>query len=290
MRRLFILFLITPFILQAQSAFISGSDSICDNSIAPAEVKVSFNLATPPYTFVYAIDGTNQTSITTNLNPYVINTSDEGVYTLTSFSDANIIGSTSGSALVTILESPIALIHLASDTLSVMYPTANFASHSSGNIISWDWDFGDNTPNKFSPDVSHTYKDSIAIYQASLIVEDDNGCLDTTLHNVWVKNEYWIYIPNSFTPDYNMINDKFCFEYNGIRENTFLFKVYNFQGKLMFQSANPSELTCSSGGGWDGSYIDANTDSAFDIYVYEIYFQDFEGWIRQEYGTINLFR
>ena len=63
------------------------------------------------------------------------------------------------------------------------------------------------------------------------------------------------------------INDKFCFEYNGIRENTFLFKVYNFQGKLMFQSANPSELTCSSGGGWDGSFIDTNTDSAFDISI-----------------------
>tara|TARA_B100001250_G_scaffold71785_1_gene58142 strand:- start:2250 stop:3119 length:870 start_codon:yes stop_codon:yes gene_type:complete len=288
--RSILVFFLAPIFLNGQSAFISGSDSICDNATIQAEVKVSFNLAAAPYTFVYAMDGVNQPPVTTNLNPYVINTSEDGVYTLTSFSDANVIGSISGSALVTVFESPTAMIHLATDTLSVMYPTANFISHSIGSIISWDWDFGDNTPNKFLPDVSHTYKDSIATYQASLIVLDDNGCKDTTINHIWVKNEFWIYIPNSFTPDYNMINDRFCFEYNGVRESTFLFKVYNFQGKLMFQSTDPSELTCSSGGGWDGSYIDNNTDSDFNTYVYEIYLQDFEGWIHQEYGTINLFR
>jgi hypothetical protein len=87
-----------------------------------------------------------------------------------------------------------------------------------------------------------------------------------------------------------MVNDKFCIDYNGIRENTFLFKVFNSQGSLMFQSTNSSELRCSTGGGWNGKYLQDNMNLPLDVYAYEIYFQDFEGWKHQEYGTINLVR
>jgi gliding motility-associated-like protein len=99
-----------------------------------------------------------------------------------------------------------------------------------------------------------------------------------------------MYIPNSFTPDLDGINDNFCIEYNGIRENTFLFKVFNSQGDLMFQSANPLELKCNEeDGGWNGKSLQ-DIDLPLDIYAYEIYFQDFGGWKHQEYGTINLVR
>ncbi len=275
--------------MNAQSAFISGNDSICDNSSISAEVIVSFNSSTEPYTFVYAIDGVDQPSITTTVNPHIINTYNTGVYTLTSFYDANLFGSFSGSALVTILESPEAFIHLQSDTLSIIYPTAHFISKSIGDITSWSWDFGDNTINAFTPNVSHTYN-SLGLYQASLIVMDTNGCLDTATNRIWVRDKYWIYIPNSFTPDNEEPNNKFCIEYNGIRENTFLLKVFNFQGDLMFQSTDPLGLKCSMGDGWDGRYLDSNMDLPSDIYAYELYFQDFEGWKHREYGTISLVR
>ncbi len=287
-KNIFIILLV-PFFVNAQSAFISGNDSICSNSSIAAEVTVSFNTSLAPYTFIYAIDGINQAPITTTLNPHVISTYKAGVYTLTSFSDANLFGSVSGSALVTSLESPSALIHLQTDTLSIIYPTAYFVCNSFGNIVSWDWDFGDNTINSSVADVAHTYN-ALGLYQASLIVTDINGCVDTAIHNVWVKDEYWIYIPNSFTPDNEEPNNKFCIEYNGIRENTFLFKVFNHQGDLMFQSTDLLGLKCSEGNGWDGKYFDNNMDLPFDIYAYELYFQDFEGWKHSKYGTISLVR
>ena len=74
----------------------------CNNDNNPAEITVSFSAATEPYTFTYAINGISQTSITTSLNPYVISTKKEGIYTLTSFSDANEIGAVSGSGIVNI--------------------------------------------------------------------------------------------------------------------------------------------------------------------------------------------
>ena len=289
MMRNILIIILTPFLVNAQSAFISGDDSICSNSPILAEVMVSFSSSIEPYSFVYAIDGVGQDAITTTVNPHIIRTYNAGVYTLESFSDANVVGSVSGSALVAILDSPEALIYLQSDTLSISYPNANFISKSIGSIVSWDWDFGDNTINEFAPDVFHTYSD-LGLYQASLIVMDLNGCMDTATNNVWVRDKYWFYIPNSFTPDNEEPNNRFCIEYNGVRENTFLIKVFNFQGDIMFQSTDLIGMKCSLGNGWDGKYLYSNIDLPCDIYAYEVYFQDFEGWKHREYGTISLVR
>ena len=97
--------LINPTVLPMAS--ISGNDTICYNQNIDAQVTVSFGGATPPFSFIYAINGVSQPSITTNVNPYVISTQQAGTYTLTSFSDALAVGSISGAALVTVNTSPI---------------------------------------------------------------------------------------------------------------------------------------------------------------------------------------
>ena len=110
------------------NAFISGNDTICDNSSNNAEVKISFS-GSCAYTFVYSHNGVNQNPITTSVNPYIISTIKEGLYELVSFSDVNEIGWTSGSAMVTLLESPEALFSLISDTLSILNSTALFTDN-----------------------------------------------------------------------------------------------------------------------------------------------------------------
>ena len=278
----------------AQTAFISGNDTICDNGLG-AIVKVDFT-GTAPFTFVYSINGVNKSPITTQNISYLINTKTAGTFTLVSYNDAVAVGSVSGSAIITVLESPTAIIHLDSDTLSTIYPVADFFSNSEGDIVAWDWVFGDNTANSNSENPKHTYPiDSEGlglkgIYQSALIILDANGCSDTAIHQVFVQEEYWLYIPTSFTPDNDKLNDKFCIEYHAIRENTFLFKVYNVQGDLMFQSTNPKNLKCSLNGGWDGIHFETQKDLPAEMYVYELYFQDFEGWKHKQYGSIQLLR
>ncbi|MAW21471.1 MAG: hypothetical protein CMD16_03640, partial [Flavobacteriales bacterium] len=108
---------------------------------------------------------------------------------------------------------------------------------------------------------------------------------------VTITDEFWVYIPNSFTPDNDGVNDKFCIEYNGIRDNTFLFKIMDSQGVLMYESRSPSELKCSGLDlGWDGKQYKTKYDLPSDTYLYEVSFQDFEGWKHKEYGTIILVR
>jgi len=273
------------------NAFISANDSICSNSPHPAEVKVSFSAAIEPYTFIYAINGVNQPAITTTVNPHIIYTFSAGAYTLTSFSDALEIGSTSGSGLVTVNPCPTALFTTETDTLNILFPTLQLNDVSLGNIVTWDWNFGDNTANQFIQNPYHTYKDSIGIYQISLIVTDDVGCTDTITKQIWITDEYWMYIPNSFTPDHDGINDVFCLQHNGVREATFHFNIYDKFSNLVYTTDKIKDLECFlNENGWDGTHYETGNDLPMGMYIYEVYFQDFEGWKHEETGHLFIIR
>ena len=297
-KNFFLVIFFIPFLLKAQispTSFISGNDTVCDNSTSSAVVVFNFS-GTSPFTFVYAINGINEPSITTSINPFLLSTKQAGIYTLETFSDFNGPGTVNGSALVTIHTSPIATIYTSTDTLSIMNPGVDLYSHSSGNIVQQVWNYGDNTGNDTTNNPYHIFPTDTNgigltnIYQVTLIIEDNNGCLDTTLRHLWINEEYWMYIPTSFTPDNDKINDKFCIEYYGIRENTFLFKIFNRQGDLVHQTTNPQDIKCSNHQGWDGYHKESNRLLLQGAYLYEVYFQDFEGWKHQEFGTITLIR
>ena len=326
-----------PFIISAQTAFISGTHNLCDNE-KEVLIEIGF-IGIPPFTFVYAIDDINQ-SIIENIsdNPYFLPASNQGIYTITAFNDAVSLGTFNGSALVAIIESPIAVIQLASDTLSTIEPHTNLISQSAGNIDSFLWDFGDGSPIEYSSNSYHTFPlyvfgctnvtasnyDPLAntddgsccyvvgcagiptnscdflqlstlgkpsVYQTNLIVLDINGCSDTATKFIWISDDYWMFIPNSFTPNFDKINDNFCIEYHGIRKSTFLFKVYNAQGNLVYQSTDPDRLRCScDNGNWDGTYFRTQEKLSSGIYSYNLFFQEIEGWKHNKYGTIALIR
>ena len=275
------------------AAFIAGDEIVCDNSKEDAEVEVSFISGVPPYSFVYAINGVTQPAIITYDNPHYIKTKLAGVYTLQSFSDITNIGSVNGSAMVTVQQSPIALFTSETDTLSILYPTVQLNDATLGNIVAWQWNFGDNSANDFSQNPFHTYSDSMGIYQLSLIVIDALGCRDTTFKQLWIADEYWMYIPNSFTPDHDGVNDVFCLAHHGIREATFHFNIYDRFSNLVFVTENISELECflnSNENGWDGKHYKTGNDLPMGTYVYEVYFQDFEGWKHQDMGNLFIIR
>lgn len=290
-----VILLFFPLLINAQpAAFISANERICDNA-GFAIVKIDFQ-GNPPFTFIYAINGIEQASITTHNKKYCISTKINGIYTLKSFRDAFHQGDMNGSGEVTVVSAPTAIIHLLSDTLSVLYPQADFISQSLGSIIEQKWNFGDNSDELIEYNPHHIFPvDQFgigisALYESSLIVTDDMGCSDTTKHQVWVREEFYMYMPNAFTPDGNDINDKFCIDYHAIREQSFLFKVYSSIGELIYQTTNPLELNCKMEAGWDGRHYKTKNDLPSDTYMYEIYYQDFEGWKYDEYGSIILIR
>jgi len=279
------------------TAVIDGNDTICDNGSVDAQVEIKFNDAVPPVTFIYAIDSISQPAIilSTTINPYIIHTQQAGFYTLQSYIDANNdTGSISGSALVTIQQAPVANFHLNPDAMTILYTTTRMIDESVADtsLVSWHWDFGDNTPADSARNPYHIYKDSIALYQVSLIVSDANGCTDTTFKHLQITDDYWMYIPNSFTPDLDGKNDKFCISYHGVREETFTFNAYNRFSELVYSTNNINSLECPNKeneyliNGWDGKHQVTGNDLPTGTYIYEVYFQDFEGWKHQDRGHV----
>jgi gliding motility-associated-like protein len=276
--------------LSTVSAFIAGNDSVCENAKNGAKVSVYFT-GFSPFTFNLSIDGISQPPITTTINPYIINTTVGGNYALVSYNDANEFGTVSGQAMVTMLSSPIAQFNAQPDSMTILYTTTQLVDKSVGDIVSWQWDFGDNTIQDFTSSPYHTYKDSLGIYQISLIVMDDNGCSDTTFRQLWIADEYWMYIPNSFTPDLDGVNDVFCLIHHGVREETFYFNIYDRFSNLVYATENIADLECFlNSNGWDGKHDKTGNDLPMGTYIYEVYFQDFEGWKHQDRGHIFIVR
>ena len=269
------------------NAFISGNDTICSNSEDYAEVTVSFN-GVPPFKFSYSLSGIMQTTITTSINPYIIKTKRQGEYVLSSFSDANEIGSFSGQALVSVLQSPVADFSISSDSLSILYTTVHLTDKSSGNIINWQWDYGDNSSYGQTQNPYHTYQQSSDTYQINLIVTDYMGCADTMYKFISVFDEHYIYIPNSFTPDLDGKNDKLCIHYNGIRESSFIINIYNKVGEVVYSTNNITDLLCNKG--WEGKHQSTGNDLPLGVYVYELYFQDIRGWKHKDISYVTIIR
>ena len=103
-----------------------------------------------------------------------------------------------------------------------------------------------------------------------------------------ITDDYWMYIPNSFTPDLDGINDRFCISYNGVREGTFTFNVYSRFSELVYSTNNIHELDCENG--WDGKHQISGIDLPFGAYIYQMYYQDFDGWKHQESSEIIIIR
>ena len=84
------------------------------------------------------------------------------------------------------------------------------------------WNFGDNSFDQIIQNPEHTFENETGIFEVSLIVTDELGCSDTTFKHIWIADEYWMYVPNSFTPDNDQINDRFCISLKNKNRN-FLF-------------------------------------------------------------------
>ncbi|MCB9169877.1 MAG: choice-of-anchor L domain-containing protein [Flavobacteriales bacterium] len=141
---------------------------------------------------------------------------------------------------------------------------------------SWSWDFG-------WPGLNSTEQFPHPIYPAPgqfdvmLAIMDTLGCRDTTYRTIEVLPEFELYIPNSFTPNGDGINDLFRPSVTGVRE--YQLRIFDRWGELLFQSEDPSEP-------WDGVFAGAVVSSG--VYVYQYRVKALVGEVRSGTGTITV--
>ena len=165
--------------------------------------------------------------------------------------------------------------------------TVYFYDESTGNIVQWEWNFGDDEFGNGSQ-TSHLFPD-VGEYTVTLIVTDHNGCVDTVQRIINIIEPFEIFIPNTFTVNNDGKND--VFTPKGISVNPDKFQMYIFDrwGGLMYYT-NVWHGTHAEP--WIGTKHNAGSfkDAIPGIYVYRIICHDMEDIPYEFVGHIHLFK
>jgi gliding motility-associated-like protein len=76
--------------------------------------------------------------------------------------------------------------------------------------------------------------------------------------------------------------------YNGIRKATFTFNIFDRFSNLVYTTNNINDLSCENG--WNGTHYKTGNELPMGTYIYQIYYQDFDGWKHQETSDLILVR
>lgn len=156
-----------------------------------------------------------------------------------------------------------------------------FTNQSEGQNVHYSWSFGDGS-NSNEENPTHVYNNENSDnYNVILTVADDANCQDMYMAPVPVVDNHVLFVPNTFTPNKDGLNDVFLPVVACVAK--YYIMIYDRNGGLVFYSDNP-EI------GWDGSSNGIECPSG--IYTYYINYVRYNN-LKQELiktGSINLIR
>jgi len=180
-------------------------------------------------------------------------------------------------AYVTVYPKPEADFTVEPEVQNIIKPRFELTDLSTENVTNWNWSFGDGTYS-WEQNPVHYY-DAIGTYGIGLIVETQYGCSDTIGKSVEVEPIFTFYVPNSFTPDADGINDTFYGTGEGF--DTYNMKIFDRWGEFIFESNDPNFH-------WDGTYKGQQVQMG--TYAYRFYVIDWQGDDHIYEGHVTLHR
>jgi len=201
----------------------------------------------------------------TQANPY-------HVYTTVGVYDVTLIVETTNGCIsidtiivpgaVTVNPTPLAGFSVSDTSVSIFAPYISTTDLSVGADSCW-MDFGDGyTTNNC--DAGHTYW-AYGEYTITQIVWNEYGCPDTAFINVEVTPEHRFFVPNTFTPNGNGLNDVFMPAIMGGEQYHFM--IFDRWGMLIFETYDVNT-------GWDGRF--KGNPCQEDVYVWKVDYFDVE--------------
>jgi len=187
---------------------------------------------------------------------------------------------------------PTASFSLYPPEASTANPIIEFTDASSSDVNSWYWNFGDGddllsiSPNNTNP-LTHSYDES-GIYAVMLTVKNTDGCVDTALNYVQIISDYLLFVPNSFSPNGDGVNDYFMPKGVGIDGEDFELLIYNRWGdqiaKVEGIFSNDPVI------GWDGIANKRKKTAQQDVYVWSVKTIDPAGKKHRYIGHVTLIK
>ena len=149
-----------------------------------------------------------------------------------------------------------------------------------GNNYAWNF-AGLGTDNATNP--SFTFPStSGGEYEVCLFASNNQGCADSICHTVVIDDVFLLYVPNSFSPNGDGVNDIFLPIVQGFDPETLEILVFNRWGEVIFKSS--SALI-----GWDGTH--KGMKSKEDVYVWKVKAKkSVNEDVIERIGNVNLIR
>lgn len=129
-------------------------------------------------------------------------------------------------------------------------------------------------------DAIYMYPDT-GSYVITQLLSNEFGCYDTSFTNVRIDNGYKLFIPSSFSPNEDGLNDRFNVYGEDIYE--FSMVIFNRWGQLLYRTYDIEN-------GWDGTTQLSSTLVKNDVYLYEIKLKDKIGNNRTFKGNVTILR
>lgn len=194
-------------------------------------------------------------------------------------SDSGCLDSIQKLAVAKIYPKPKAIFSYSPTAPSIIENEVQFTDLSVNSVF-WNWSFGDGgASNEQYP--SNEYKDT-GLFNVRLEILDSNQCVGDTQLEVYIQPAFFVFTPNSFTPNGDGLNETWGPE--GVLEGVlgYELQIFNRWGEILFESKDPSKR-------WDGKYQGSLVQEGH--YGYRMRYTDYTRlkWYNQK-GTIYLMR
>lgn len=187
----------------------------------------------------------------------------------------NSYGCTS-TATVAVTQNSVTAAFTADPTTGVIPLDVNTTNQSTGNGLSYSWNFGNGTTSTDTNPATN-YPNS-GTYTITLVATSGN-CTDTAYTVIVVDDNLSLEIPNVFTPNGDGTNDLFTIKSTGIKEISL--QIFNRWGEKLYEFTGVKAA-------WDGmTPLGAKVPDA--TYFYFVKATGFDNKEIEKHGTVNLF-
>ena len=194
-------------------------------------------------------------------------------------SDSGCISALSKNNYISVFPKPFANFSVEPKTETIINPIISITNLSAGASF-WFWNFGDlDTSSLFTP-APHIFQDT-GIFIITLITTSQLGCADTAYQQINIEPDFVFYIPNSFSPNDDDINETFAGK--GLYILNYKMQIFDRWGNLIFFSNDIYKA-------WDGKINNGTEIAQRDVYVYSIIVTDIKNQEHNYKGIVTLLR
>lgn len=205
---------------------------------------------------------------------------DTGLYDLTLTIEIDTICITTQTLRVEdaihVFPTPHAQMYVTPHIQSILTPTIEVQDIAQGHIEQIIYfDDGDST---LLPSATHYYQDT-GWYNITQWVINEHGCTDTAVQPIYMSPVTSLFVPNSFTPNGDGLNEIWLPVVRDVRRYELL--IFNRWGEVIFSTTDPLQ-------GWDGKINSKKMET--EVYVYKIKFMDQQYIEHEKVGHFSLLK